>query len=109
MPNYFKIFFRYEPDTVVISLSDRLEAMVEELSNSRDNRVLGTLNSMPILVPDAHTRPFRRPRLNILVGVLFPIGIVLWIRIWRYRLRLWRDLEQLQKQCRYIVTRLSTV
>lgn len=106
MPNYFKIFFRYEPDTAVISLSDRLEAMVEELSNSRDNRVLGTLNDMPILVPDAHTRPFRRPRLNIVVGVIFPVGIVLWIRIWRYRLRLWRDLEQLQKQCKYIVSRL---
>ena len=107
MPNYFKVFFRYEPDTVVINLSERLEAFVDELGNSRDNRVIATLNQMPILAPDAHTRPFRRPRLNVLVGLLFPVGIVLWIRIWRYRLRLWRDLEQLQKQCAYLIERLQ--
>lgn len=103
MPNYFKVFFRYAPDTVVIGLSERLEGMVEELSNSTSSRVIATLNEMPILVPDAHTRPFRRPRLNALVGVVFPVGLVLWFRIWRYRLRLWRDLEQLQRQCSHLV------
>jgi len=107
MPNYFRVFFRYEADTAVIGLSDRLEAIVEELSNSRDNRIIGALNEIPILAPDAHTRPFRKPTLNTIIGVLFPIGIVLWIRIWRYRLRLWRDLEQLQKQCKYICERLN--
>ena len=108
MPNYFKVFFRYEPDTRVIQLSEHLETIVEELGNSSDNRIIGALNEMPFLVPDAHTRPFRRPKLNILVGMLFPVGIVLWIRIWRYRLRLWRDLEQLQKQCKYIAKRLES-
>ena len=107
MPNYFRIFFHYEPDRVVIDLSDRLERFVEELSNSRDNRVIGTLNDMPILIPDAHTRPFEDMRLNRLVGVIFPVGLVFWFRIWRYRLRLWRDLEQLQKQCGYVITRLK--
>ena len=106
MPNYFRIFFRYEPDTVVINLSDRLEDLVEELANSRDNHIIAALNEMPVLVPDAHTRPFRRPRLNMAVGFLFPIGLILWMRIWRYRLRLWRDLEQLQRQCTYIEERL---
>ncbi len=107
MPSYFRIFFSYEPDTAVIGLSDRLEALVEELSNSRDNRIIGALNEIPILAPDAHTRPFRRPRLNTLVGILFPVGIILWIRLWRYRLRLWRDMEQLRKQCAYIIERLK--
>lgn len=107
MPNYFRVFFRYEADTVVIELADRLEALVEDLSNSRDNRVIAALNEMPVLVPDAHTRPFRSPRLNTLVGALFPIGVILWSRIWRYRLRLWRDMEQLKKQCAYIIGRLQ--
>ncbi|MBP5771790.1 MAG: LptF/LptG family permease [Bacteroidaceae bacterium] len=107
LPNYFRVFFRYEPDAVVIELSSRLESFVEELSNSRDNRVIGALNDVPILVPDAHTRPFRRPNLNILIGVFFPVGIILWIRIWRYRLRLWRDMEQLQKQLSYIIQRID--
>ena len=106
-PNYFRVFFHYEPDTAVIDLSDRLEEMVEELGNSRDNRIIAALNDIPILVPDAHTRPFRQPRMNMAVGILFPVGFLLWFRIWRYRLRLWRDLEQLKKLCRYIVERLQ--
>ena len=109
MPNYFRIFFRYAPDQVVADLSNRLEECIDELSNSRDARIIGTLNEMPILIPDAHTRPFEDIRLNRLVGILFPVGIVLWFRIWRYRLRLWRDLEQLQKHCSYIIERLKKI
>ena len=107
MPNYLRVFFRYEPDTQVISISERLETIVEELANSRDNRIISSLNEVPILVPDAHTRPFRQPRLNMVVGVLLPIGFIMWFRIWRYRLRLWRDMEQLKKQCNYIIKRLE--
>ena len=107
MPNYLRVFFRYEPDTQVISISERLETIVEELANSRDSRIISSLNEVPIRVPDAHTRPFRQPRLNMVVGVLLPIGFIMWFRIWRYRLRLWRDMEQLKKQCNYIIKRLE--
>ncbi|MCR4994097.1 MAG: LptF/LptG family permease [Bacteroidales bacterium] len=107
MPNYFRVFFHYEPDIVVMGLCDRLEAFILELSNSRDARIIATLNDMPIMAPDAHTRPFRNARRNAIVGVFFPVGIVLWIRIWRYRLRLWHDLEQLQKQAKYICQRIE--
>lgn len=107
LPGYFRTFFRYEKDEVVIELDERLETMVEELSNARDLRIIGTLNDLPVLVPDAHTRPFRRPRLNQLIGVLFPVGIILWIRIWRFRLRLWRDLEQLREKTSYINQRID--
>lgn len=106
IPNYFRVFFRYEPDTVVINLCERLEALILELANSSDSRIVATLNDMPIVAPDAHTRPFRNARRNMVVGILFPIGVVLWIRIWRYRLRLWHDLEQLQKQVDYICQRI---
>lgn len=106
IPNYFRVFFRYEPDTVVMGLCERLEALILELSNSSDAFIISPLNEMPIVVPDAHTRPFRNARRNIIVGVLFPIGIILWIRIWRYRLRLWRDMEQVQKQVGFICQRI---
>lgn len=106
LPNYFRVFFRYEPDVAVIGLCERLEAMILELSNTRDARIIATLNDMPIVAPDAHTRPFRNARRNMIVGIIFPIGLVLWIRIWRYRLRLWRDMEQLQKQVQYICQRI---
>lgn len=32
--------------------------------------------------------------MNIVAGVLFPLGLVLWLRMWRFRLRLYRDMRQ---------------
>lgn len=90
----------------MIDLAERLDAAVDELANSRDNYILATLNEVPILVPDAHTRPFRNPKLNRVVGIFFPVGIFFWFRIWRYRLRLWHDLQQLQKQTDFILERI---
>ena len=109
MPNYFRVFFRYEPDEAVIHLSEQLEEFVAELSNTQDARILSTLNDMPIMVPDAHTRPFHSQKLNIAIGIVFPVGIVWWWRIWRFRLRLWHDLTQLQKQCGYICNRINEI
>jgi len=40
------------------------------------------------------------------VGIFFPVGIFFWFRIWRYRLRLWHDLQQLQKQTDFILERI---
>ncbi|MCR5820591.1 MAG: LptF/LptG family permease [Bacteroidaceae bacterium] len=107
MPSYINIFFRYEEDRVVIDISERLDAIVDELANSRDNYLLAMLNDIPVLVPDAHTRPFDAPRLNRAAGIFFPVGVFFWFRIWRYRLRLWYDLQQLQKQTDLIVDRIN--
>lgn len=109
MPSYLRIFFRYEEDAEVLLLSTQLEQFVLELSNATDRHLLAALNEMPILEPDAHTRPFRKPWMNTVVGIFFPIGVVLWVRIWRYRLRLWRDLELLQKQCTTIIERIKSL
>ena len=106
-PNYFNIFFRYEEDTTVIRLADQLEDLVDELHNARDKYIIATLNDMPILVPDAHTRPFRSLKWNRVCGIVFPVGLFFWLRIWRYRLRLWNDLEQLQKQFATIEARIT--
>ncbi|MBO7347744.1 MAG: hypothetical protein J6U46_04755, partial [Bacteroidaceae bacterium] len=107
MPSYWHTFFRYRTDTVVIGLNERLEALVEELHNSQDNVVIGALNELPILIPDAHTRPFRNSRLNMVCGIFFPIGILLWIRIWRFRLRLLRDMNRICRLCPMIRERLE--
>ena len=92
-----------------MQLNDRLEALADELSNSRDRHIIATLDAMPILVPDAHTRPFRSLRWNRVVGIVLPVGLFFWIRIWRYRLRLWHDLDQLQKQVAYVAERIETL
>jgi len=107
MPNYWKLFFKYEKDTTVIDINDRLEKMIEELHNSRDNVILTRINEYPIMAPDAHTRPFRSSRWNMYTGIFLPLGIFFFFRIWRYRLRLWKDLQDIQKLNKQISERIT--
>lgn len=106
-PSYLKIFFRYQPDSEVEEINTRMEAIVEELSNSKNRIVLGELNKLPIIFVHAHTTPFHNKALNIAAGILFPIGLVLWIRIWRFRLRLYRDLRTIIRTSQHLETLLS--
>ena len=109
MPNYKKIFFEYEKDTAVADIDDRLEAIIEELHNSRDTRLVMMLNELPILVPDAHTRPFSNARRNMAAGIFFPVGLFFWFRIWRYRVRLRHDMAIIQQQVGNILNRIETL
>ena len=97
MPSYWHIFFHYQEDTTVREISERLEALVDELHNSRQNYVIALLNMIPYIIPDAHTRPFRNAKRNKLAGIVLPVGIFFWLRIWRFQLRLSRDLDKLQE------------
>ena len=107
MPNYKKIFFEYEKDTAVADIDGRLEAIIEELHNSRDTRLVMMLNELPILVPDAHTRPFSNARRNMAAGIFFPVGLFFWFRIWRYRVRLRHDMDIIQQQVGNILNRIE--
>lgn len=98
-PGYINIFFRYQEDTEVEQISSRMEAIVEELSNSKDRQLLAELNKLPILFTQAHTSPFHKRWLNVVAGVVFPLGLVLWFRIWRFRLRLFRDMRVVVRTC----------
>ena len=106
-PSYVRIFFHYREDREVEKLNDRLELLIEELHNSQDSVILMRLNEYPILETDAHTRPFHSPRLNIATGVFFPLGLFFWLRIWRYRLRLWNDMNSIQKINTLIIERIK--
>ena len=97
-PNYFRLFFRTRPDQRMEQLSDRIEELVEDLANTRDMHVLDTLNRVPFIYAHAHTTPFSRQWINYVFGVLFPLGLIIWVRAWRFRLRLARDLR-LTIQC----------
>ena len=107
MPLYHRIFFHYKKDRTVIGIDQRLESLVEELHNSRDNVIIARINELPILVPDAHTRPFHNARWNMAAGIVFPVGILLFLRIWRFRLRLWHDMTQIQKIGNQLIERID--
>ncbi len=93
-PSYIRTFFRHSEDSEVSEISNHLEAIVEELSNSKERLVLAELNKYPVLFSNAHVSPFHSRWMNVAAGVLFPLGIVLWVRMWRFRLRLYRDMRQ---------------
>lgn len=96
IPNYIDIFFRPGQDKNAANLSQRMEELIEELHNSRDNVLLMYINDYPIINPSAHTRPFGSKRLNMTVGILLPLGLFFYLRIWRYRLRLRLDMHKIQ-------------
>ena len=107
IPHYKRIFFEYEEDTAVIGINDRMENLIEELHNSSDARLVMMLNELPVLVPDAHTRPFRNARWNMAAGIVLPVGLFFFFRIWRYRLRLLHDMTLIQQTAKNLIERID--
>ena len=92
-PNFIKVFFKYQEDHDIEKISEELEATIKDLANTRDGVVLSLLNHYPVLAVKAHTRPFDRRWLNIVAAVIVPVGMFFYFRMWRFRLRLLRDLR----------------
>jgi lipopolysaccharide export system permease protein len=103
LPNYIKVFFRPGDDQTIQDIGDRLEEVVDDLGNTRDNHVLHQLNNIPILATHAHTRPFRSLWLNAVMGIIPPLGLFFYFRMIRFRLRLHRDLAATKKACQEII------
>lgn len=106
-PNWIRVFFRYEPDHEIERISDEMENVIEDLSNTRDRSILHQLNTMPLLMTTAHTRPFGRRWMNIVAAVIVPVGLLLYFRMWRFRLRLLHDLHVIQHASDSIIHRIE--
>lgn len=106
-PNVVKVFFKYTPDHVIEHVNTQMEAVIEDLSNTRDKVILGCLNEYPFMAVKAHTRPFERKWLNITAAILVPIGVFLYLRMWRFRLRLLRDLKVVKDVNNAIIARIA--
>ncbi|WP_298950119.1 LptF/LptG family permease [uncultured Alloprevotella sp.] len=98
-PSYIRAFFKSRPDHAAEDIQQRVEQLVEELSNSDRREILYRLNQLPLIYARAHTSPFEDKRLNILCGVFLPVGFIMWLRIWRFRLRLHKDMKQITAVC----------
>jgi lipopolysaccharide export system permease protein len=102
-PNIINVFFRYEEDHDIEDINEKLEAIIKDLSNTRDSQVLHFINQYPVIAVKAHTRPFDRRWMNVAAGVIIPVGFFVYFRMWHYRLRLYRDL----KTIRFIDTNIA--
>ena len=90
-PNPLKVFFQYNVDHEIEDICEQLEKVVEDLANTKDAQLISMLNKLPILSTKAHTRPFEKKWLNTLCAIIVPLGFVLYVRMWHFRLRLWKD------------------
>ena len=95
-PSPIKVFFREGDDQRIAEINNELELVIEDLGNCPDKQLLGELNNYPVIDPDAHTRPFRRKWLNIITGLIIPVGIFFYFRMIRFRLRLYKDLRTIR-------------
>lgn len=92
-PNIIRTFFVFQPDHEIENISKQLEEVIEDLANTRNKAIMSELNRYPILVTKAHTRPFEKRWMNIVAAVIIPAGLFFYFRMWRFRLRLYRDLK----------------
>ncbi|MBO4719059.1 MAG: LptF/LptG family permease [Prevotella sp.] len=95
-PSPIKVFFKEGDDQRIEEINEQLETTIEDLSYTTDKQILAELNNYPVVSPNAHTRPFRRKWLNIITGLVLPVGIIMYIRMIRFRLRLYKDLRTIR-------------
>ena len=107
LPNFINVFFKYQPDNEIERISNELENVIEDLTNTKNKVILHNLNLYPILAMKAHTRPFERQWLNILAAIIVPVGIVLYLRMWRFRIRLYRDLNTIRQSNANIISQIK--
>ena len=106
-PSVVKVFFKYSPDHVIEDINARMEAVIEDLSNTKDKQVLALLNEYPYMAVKSHTRPFEHKWLNIAAAVVVPVGLFLYFRMWRFRLRLFRDLRVVKQTNDGLIDRIN--
>jgi lipopolysaccharide export system permease protein len=108
-PNYFRMWMGANiRDEDMVKINDNMERLVEEMSNTKYPSLLILLNNYPVIPVHAHVRPFRNYWLNLLCGVIFPLGLFFYFRIWAFRLRLSKDLDRIIKTNEDVINLIET-
>ena len=109
LPNPIEVFFRPGDDQTIEQIVDKLETVIEDLSNTKDRQIITYLNHYPIVATHAHTRPFRQKWLNIVTGLILPLGLFFYLRMCRFRLRLRKDLNKITETSELVVNRIGQI
>ena len=108
-PNFIRVFFKYKPDHEIERINEELENIIEDLSNTKDKVVLHAINQYPVISTKAHTRPFERRWLNIIAAIIVPVGLTLYVRMWGFRVRLYRDLKVVRQTNETLINRIEAM
>lgn len=95
-PSYKRLYFSPPAEDGVTPLAQEIDALVSELSNSQSDIILGLINQYPILFKASHRLVSRSATVRRTLGILFPLGIVMWLRACRFQWLLRRDLKAIE-------------
>ena len=107
-PNYYEIFTNDGPSNAIAEISDKMESILDELSNSKDRVILNSQNNYPIVSTQAHKSPSDHRWLNILFGIIVPVGLFFYLRIWMFGKRLKKDLNKIIQTNEEIQNRIKS-
>ena len=105
-PSIKSVFFQKE-NYALQDINDKLEKFIEEMSNSRDKKIILYLNEFPILSLSAIKTPFNKIWINILSIAVFPIGIIIYLRAILFRIRLNKNLAKIRINSNNIIKLLK--
>ena len=98
LPNYVNLFSAPNGrDRELIAINGKMNRMIGQLSNTRSQEILNKINAYPVVSVGAHAAPFPRKWMNVIAGIIFPIGVLLYMRSVIFRYRLKKDLRGIIK------------
>ena len=103
LPSIGKIFFN-ENDVTIDSFNEKFENLIEEMGNSRNRKVIIHLNEFPILAPHATVSPFKKRWMNIASLLVFPVGVFIYLRAVKFRIRLAKDLVKIESNSKKLIS-----
>lgn len=109
-PNYFNLWMSGRTDDKMVAISAKLENLVEEMSNTKSASLVNMLNNYPMISVSAHMRPFHAFWLNMAAGIILPVGLFFYFRIWAFRVRLAKDMDRIVKnneQIQFIIQNIN--
>ena len=106
LPAIKDVFFK-EKESAIDNLNESLEKFVEEFGNSRNKKVILKINEYPVMSTDTIVSPFTQKWLNILSMILIPVGVFIYFRAVKFRLRLAKDLVKVQENSKVIMEILT--
>ena len=106
LPNPIKVFFSENETPTIEKLSEKLEKLIEEMGNSKNKKIIQLLNIYPIMMTDELRSPFTKRWLNILSIIIFPIGILIYLRVYKFHGQISRDLKKIRENSRTLMERM---
>lgn len=107
LPSLGRIFFGEGNENIIVEMSEKLDALVEEMGNSKSKKVIILLNMLPIIEAKAITSPLGQKWANILAIIVLPAGIAIYVRACIYRFRLLRDLIKTEQTAKKLMERMK--